>query len=159
MVVLDFSFLGGSIGVAAGERLARAFEKAAARRAPLITVCSTSGTRMQEGMLALMQVPRVIAAAAHRLKRSGMPYIAVATDPTTGSAYSGFVNLADYIVAEPNALIGYAALRASSRSRPPDDLPAGAHTSESHLAARPGGCGRRRARAPRFLALLLDLRA
>ncbi|WP_322795411.1 carboxyl transferase domain-containing protein [Tepidiforma sp.] len=129
--VIDFAFLGGSIGVAAGERLARAFEKAAARRVPVVLVCSTSGTRMQEGLLALMQGPR-IAVAAGRHARAGLPYIAVLTDPTTGSAYSGFINLADVLIAEPNALVGYAALRALQETTK-NGLPEGAHTSEAHL--------------------------
>lgn len=131
MGVIDFSFLGGSIGVAAGERLARAFEKATSRRVPIVLICSTSGTRMQEGLLALMQAPR-IAAAVERHGRAGLPYVAVLTDPTTGSAYTGFVNLADIILAEPNALVGYAALR-SLQEATGDDLPAGSHTSEAHL--------------------------
>lgn len=129
--VIDFSFLGGSIGVAAGERLARAFEKATSRRVPVVLVCSTSGTRMQEGLLALMQAPR-IAAAVRRHDRSGLSYIAVLTDPTTGSSYTGFVNLADIILAEPNALVGYAALR-SLQEATSQDLPRDAHTSEAHL--------------------------
>jgi acetyl-CoA carboxylase carboxyl transferase subunit beta len=131
VAVLDFSFLGGSIGVAAGERLARAFEKATSRDVPIITVCSTSGTRMQEGVLALMQVPRVMAAALRHSER-GLPHIAILTDPTTGSAYSGFVNLADYIMAEPNALVGYAAL-AVLEEQAQDGLPKASHTSERHL--------------------------
>ena len=131
IAVLDFSFLGGSIGVVAGERLARAFEKAASRRSAVVVVCSTSGTRMQEGLLALMQAPRVSAAVGQHA-RGGLPFISVLTDPTTGSAYTGFVNLADLIVAEPNALVGYAALRALQETRG-SDLPAHAHTSESHL--------------------------
>lgn len=130
IAVLDFSFLGGSIGVAAGERLARAFEKATSRGIPVISVCSTSGTRMQEGILALMQVPRVMAAAL-RHSEKGNAHIAVLTDPTTGSAYSGFVHLADYIIAEPNALVGYAALSQLEEESPA--LPEGAHTSERHL--------------------------
>lgn len=129
--VIDFSFLGGSIGVAAGERLARAFEKATSRRAPIVLICSTSGTRMQEGLLALMQAPR-IAAAVRRHGRASLPYIAVLTDPTTGSAYTSFVNLADVILAEPNALVGYAALR-SLQEATVADLPGDAHTSEAHL--------------------------
>jgi acetyl-CoA carboxylase carboxyl transferase subunit beta len=155
VAVLDFSFLGGSIGVAAGERLARAFEKAAARRVPVVSVCSTSGTRMQEGILALMQIPRV-AAAARRLQRSGMPHVAVATDPTTGSAYTGFVNLADYIVAEPNALIGYAALRVLQEAEGAE-LPAKAHTSESHLAHGLIDAVVARPQLRDFLAQLFDL--
>ncbi len=129
--VIDFSFLGGSIGVAAGERLARAFEKATARRVPVVLVCSTSGTRMQEGLLALMQGAR-IAAAVRRHDRAGLPYIAILTDPTTGSAYTGFVNLADIIISEPNALVGYAALRVLQEAAGAE-LPEGAHTSEAHL--------------------------
>lgn len=129
--VIDFSFLGGSIGVAAGERLARAFEKATSRKVPVVVVCSTSGTRMQEGLLALMQAPR-IATAVSRHDKAGLPYIAVLTDPTTGSAYTGFVNLADIIVSEPNALVGYAALRALQEAAGAE-LPEGAHTSEAHL--------------------------
>jgi len=131
IAVIDFSFLGGSIGIVAGERLARAFEKATSRRVPVVVVCSTSGTRMQEGLLALMQAPR-IAAAVRRHHRAGLPYIAVLTDPTTGSAYTGFVNLADIILAEPNALVGYAALRALQEASGAE-LPKGAHTSEAHL--------------------------
>ncbi len=131
VAVLDFSFLGGSIGVAAGERLARAFEKAADRRAPLISICSTSGTRMQEGLLALMQLPRVVA-AARRHHRAGLAHIAVLTDPTTGSAYTGFVNLADFVVAEPNALLGYAAMRVL-QEHAGAEMPGDAHTSEWHL--------------------------
>lgn len=129
--VVDFAFLGGSIGVAAGERLARAFERARARRVPVVLVCSTSGTRMQEGLLALMQGPR-IAVAIERFEREGLPYLCVLTDPTTGSAYAGFVNLADILIAEPNALVGYAALRALEETTK-NGLPAGAHTSEAHL--------------------------
>jgi acetyl-CoA carboxylase carboxyl transferase subunit beta len=102
VAVLDFSFLGGSIGVVAGERLARAFEKAASRRAALVSICSTSGTRMQEGLLALMQIPRVTV-AAQRHARLGLAHIAVLTDPTTGSATP--VRLPGRLVlAEPNAL-------------------------------------------------------
>ncbi len=152
--VLDFSFLGGSVGVVAGERLSRAFEKATARRVPVIVVCSTSGTRMQEGLLALMQIPRV-AAATSRHGRTGLPFIAVLTDPTTGSAYAGFVNLADVILAEPNALLGYAALRALQESE--GDLPAGAHTSESHLRRGLIDAVVPRPQLRDSLALLLDL--
>ncbi len=132
VAVLDFSFLGGSIGIVAGERLARAFEKATARKGPIVTVTSTSGTRMQEGILALMQLPRVMAAAL-RHAQAGVPHIGVLTDPTTGSAYAGFLNLADYLVAEPNALVGYAALAALEASEGAD-LPRNAHTAEAHLA-------------------------
>ena len=131
VAVLEFAFLGGSIGVVAGERIARAFEKATARKVPIITVSSTSGIRMQEGLLALMQLPR-IAVAVNRHAAAGLPHIAILTDPATGSAYTSFANQADILIAEPNALVGYAALRVLQETEAAD-LPAGAHTSESHL--------------------------
>lgn len=155
VAVLDFSFLGGSIGVVAGERLARAFEKATARRTAVICLCSTSGTRMQEGLLALMQIPRVLVAASRHAK-AGLPHIAVLTDPTTGSAYTGFVNLADYILAEPNALVGYAALRVLQETDGPE-LEQGAHTAESHLSRGLVDAVVSRAQLRDSLSLLLDL--
>ncbi len=154
IAVLDFSFLGGSIGVAAGERLARSFERATARRVPVVTVCSTSGTRMQEGLLALMQAPRVVA-AAHKHGKAGLPHIAVLTDPTTGSAYAGFVSLADVILAEPNALVGYAAMRVLQEKE--TDLPASVHTAESHLRHGLVDAIVQRAQLRDTLAHLLDL--
>ena len=155
VAVLDFSFLGGSIGIVAGERLARAFEKATSRKVPIVTVTSTSGTRMQEGILALMQLPRVLSAAL-RHAQAGLPHIGVLTDPTTGSAYTGFMNLADYLVAEPNALIGYAALGALEE-REGSDLPKGAHTSESHLARGLIDAVVARAQLRESVAIVLDV--
>jgi acetyl-CoA carboxylase carboxyl transferase subunit beta len=155
IAVVDFSFLGGSIGVVAGERLARAFEKATSRRTAVVTVLSTSGTRMQEGLLALMQSARV-AAAAQRHAKKGLPHVAIVTDPTTGSAYTGIVNLADFIIAEPNALVGYAALRVLQETEGAD-LPAHAHTSESHLQHGLVDAVIPRGQLRDSLALLLDL--
>jgi len=155
LAVVDFGFLGGSIGVAAGERLARAFEKATARSLPIVTVVSTSGTRMQEGLLALMQAPR-IAVALQRHAGAGLAHVTIASDPTTGSAYTGFVNLADVILAEPNALMGYGALRLLQEAAG-EDLPEAAHTAEDHLAHGliDAIVPRPQLRSP--LALLLDL--
>lgn len=155
VAVVDFSFLGGSIGVVAGERLARAFERATSRRTAMVTVLSTSGTRMQEGLLALMQSARV-AAAAQRHARRGLPHVAIVTDPTTGSAYTGIVNLADFIIAEPNALVGYAALSVLQETEG-SALPAHAHTSESHLAHGLLDAVIPRGQLRDSLALLLDL--
>lgn len=132
MAVLEYSFLGGSIGVAAGERLARAFERGTNRRWPVVSVISTSGARVAEGLLALMQTPRIIAAAA-RHREAGLPHICILTDPATGAAYAGFATLADFVIAEPNALVGYTAARALQESQDAR-LPEGAHTAESHLA-------------------------
>ena len=128
---LDFSFLGGSIGVASGERLARAFERAANRGLAVVTVLSTSGVRMREGLLALMQLPR-LATAHQKLAERGLPHVALLSDPATGSAFAGLANLADFIIAEPDALVGYSALR-EMREREGEELPEDAHTSESHL--------------------------
>ena len=155
VAVLDFSFLGGSIGVVAGERLARAFEKAASRRSALVSICSTSGTRMQEGLLALMQIPRV-AVAAQRHAGLGLAHIAVLTDPTTGSAYTGFVYQADFVLAEPNALVGYAALRVLQETAG-EEMPAGSHTAESHLRRGLIDAVVPRASLRDSISLLLDL--
>ena len=131
IAALDFSFLGGSIGVASGERLARAFERAASRELAVVTVLSTSGARMREGLLALMQLPR-LATAHQKMAERGLPHLTLLSDPSTGSAFAGLANLADFIIAEPNALVGYSALR-EMRERSGEELPADAHTSESHL--------------------------
>lgn len=131
IAALDFSFLGGSIGVASGERLARAFERAASRGLAVVTVLSTSGVRMREGLLALMQLPR-LATAHQKLAEKGLPHITLLADPSTGSAFAGLANLADFIIAEPDALVGYSALR-EMRERTGEELPEDAHTSESHL--------------------------
>lgn len=131
IAALDFSFLGGSIGVATGERLARAFERAASRGVAIVTVLSTSGARMREGILALMQLPR-LATAHQKLADRGLPHVTLLSDPSTGSAFAGVANLADFIIAEPDALVGYSALR-EMRERAGAELPEDAHTSESHL--------------------------
>ena len=131
IAALDFSFLGGSIGVASGERLARAFERAAGRGLAVVTVLSTSGARMREGLLALMQLPR-LATAHQKLAEKGLPHVTLLSDPSTGSAFAGLANLADFIIAEPDALVGYSALR-EMQERTGEELPEDAHTSESHL--------------------------
>ena len=131
IAALDFSFLGGSIGVASGERLARAFERAARRGLAVVTVLSTSGARMREGLLALMQLPR-LATAHQKLSEKGLPHVTLLSDPATGSAFAGLANLADFIIAEPDALVGYSALR-QVREGTGGELPEDAHTSESHL--------------------------
>jgi acetyl-CoA carboxylase carboxyl transferase subunit beta len=131
VVVLDFGFLGGSIGVVAGERIARTIERAAHRGIPLISVITTSGSRVQEGLLALMQIPRIAAAFAQHRRRH-VVHIAIVADPTTGSAYAGYVNQADIIIGEPEAAVGLAPRRdveAETRGA----LPRGAHRTEGHL--------------------------
>jgi acyl-CoA carboxylase subunit beta len=110
LVVLDFRFMGGSMGSAVGEKIARAFERAADEDLPLVAVTATGGARIQEGMFALMQMAKT-AAAAERLHQRGLPFITVLSHPTTGGVYASFANLADVILAEPGALIGFAGPR------------------------------------------------
>ncbi|HEX9093725.1 MAG TPA: acetyl-CoA carboxylase, carboxyltransferase subunit beta [Coriobacteriia bacterium] len=108
--VMDFRFVGASMGSAVGEKIARAFELATAERRPLVLAIASGGARMQEGMLSLMQMAKTAAAAA-RLGQAGVPYIAVLTNPTTGGTTASFAALADVILAEPGALIGFAGPR------------------------------------------------
>lgn len=110
LVVLDFRFLGGTMGAAAGEKIARAFELAGERAVPLIAVTASGGARIQEGMRALMQMAKTVS-AVNRFQAARLPYIAVLTHPTTGGVYASFANLADVILAEPRALIGFAGPR------------------------------------------------
>lgn len=110
LILLDFAYLGGSIGIVAGEKVTLAMELAATRRLPLIAICSGGVGRKQEGMLSLVQLPKM-AHAAGRLHRAGLPMIAVLTHPTTGGVYAGLANQADIILAEPGASIGFQPLR------------------------------------------------
>jgi acetyl-CoA carboxylase carboxyl transferase subunit beta len=107
---MEYSFIGGSMGVVVGEKITRAAELALDRRVPLIVVCSSGGARMMEGALSLMQMAK-ISAALGRLDRAGLPYIAVLTDPTTGGVTASFAMLGDVNLAEPKALIGFAGPR------------------------------------------------
>ncbi|MCJ7521003.1 MAG: acetyl-CoA carboxylase carboxyl transferase subunit beta, partial [Dehalococcoidia bacterium] len=110
IAVLDFGFMGGNRGGVVGEKIALAFELATRRKIPLVTVVSSGGARVQEGMLSLMQMAKT-AAAAKRLHSQRLPHIAVLTNPTSGEVYASFANLGDVILAEPKALIGFASLR------------------------------------------------
>jgi acetyl-CoA carboxylase carboxyl transferase subunit beta len=110
LAVMEFEFLGGSMGSVVGEKVARTFERALRRRQPAITVAASGGARMQEGMLSLMQMAKT-AAAARRLHQARIPYISVLTDPTTGGVLASFASLGDVLVAEPGALIGFSGPR------------------------------------------------
>jgi acetyl-CoA carboxylase carboxyl transferase subunit beta len=107
---MDFSFLGGSMGTAVGEKVTRIIERATQDRSAVITVTSSGGARMQEGTLSLMQMAK-IAAALGRLDDARLPFISVLTDPTTGGVTASFAMLGDVIMAEPKALIGFAGPR------------------------------------------------
>lgn len=107
LVVMDFSFIGGSMGSVVGEKVARAAERAFEKRQPLVTVSSSGGARMQEGIFSLMQMAKV-SAAIGRLKENGVLFISVVADPTFGGVAASFVMLGDIILAEPKSLIGFA---------------------------------------------------
>ncbi|MBV8777500.1 MAG: acetyl-CoA carboxylase carboxyltransferase subunit beta [Alphaproteobacteria bacterium] len=110
VAALDFAFMGGSMGIAAGEALLAAARLAVERHAALVAVPSSGGARMQEGILSLMQMPRTII-AADMVKEARLPYIVVLTDPTTGGVAASFAAIGDIIVAEPGAIVGFAGAR------------------------------------------------
>jgi acetyl-CoA carboxylase carboxyl transferase subunit beta len=108
--VMEYSFIGGSMGAVVGETIARAVDRSLATRHPLIIVSSSGGARMMEGIASLMQLAKVSAGLA-RMDDAKIPYISVMTDPTTGGVTASFAMLGDLNIAEPNALIGFAGPR------------------------------------------------
>ena len=110
LAVLDFNFMGGSMGTAVGEALVAAAELARAEEASLVVVTASGGARMQEGTLSLMQMARTTAAIS-QVKEAGLPYLTVLADPTTGGVTASFAMLGDIAVAEPGAIIGFAGAR------------------------------------------------
>src|SRR5215510_7790530 len=110
VAAMEYTFIGGSLGVVAGEKITRALELALERRQPAIIVSCSGGARMMEGALSVMQMAKVSAALA-RLDRARLPFISVLTDPTTGGVTASFAMLGDLNIAEPKALIGFAGPR------------------------------------------------
>ena len=110
VLVQDFEFMGGSLGMAAGEAFIAAAEAAVRRKAAMIMITSSGGARMQEGILSLMQMPRTTL-AIQMLREAGLPYIVVLADPTTGGVTASYAMLGDVHIAEPGALIGFAGPR------------------------------------------------
>ncbi len=110
VTVQDFDFMGGSLGMAAGEAIVRGFELAIEKHAPCIVFAASGGARMQEGILSLMQLPRTTV-AVEMLREAGLPYIVVLTNPTTGGVTASYAMLGDIHIAEPGALIGFAGAR------------------------------------------------
>jgi acetyl-CoA carboxylase carboxyl transferase subunit beta len=108
--VQDFDFMGGSLGMAAGEAVIKGLETAVDRRTPFVLFVASGGARMQEGILSLMQLPRTTV-AVQRLREAGRPYIVVLTNPTTGGVTASYGMLGDVQIAEPGALIGFAGPR------------------------------------------------
>ena len=115
LAVMDFDFMGGSMGSVVGEKLTRAAERALAGRTPLLIVSASGGARMQEGTLSLMQMAKILG-ALHRLDEAGLPYVSILTDPTTGGVLASFASLGDIILAEPDALIGFSGARVTSET-------------------------------------------
>ena len=129
--VFDFRFVGGTLSIVGGERLARGFEQAAASRTPYVLVAASGGARMQEGVLALMQMAKVNAALG-RLQRARVPYFSVLSDPTFGGVSASMALLGDVNLAEPGAAIGFTGARVIKQATYAD-LPAGFQSAEFQL--------------------------
>ncbi len=127
-VVHEFNFMGGSLGIAAGEAIVKAFERAIAEKCPLVMFPASGGARMQEGILSLMQLPRTTV-AVNMLKEAGQPYIVVLTNPTTGGVTASYAMLGDLHMAEPGAEICFAGKRVIEQTIR-EKLPEGFQTSE-----------------------------
>ncbi len=110
LAIFDFSFMGGSMGAAVGDGILKAAQKSIEEKSPLIIVSASGGARMQEGVLSLMQLSRTTI-AINQVKKAGLPYISVLTDPTTGGVSASFAMLGDIAIAEPGCIIGFAGQR------------------------------------------------
>ena len=126
--IMDFKFIGGSMGSAVGEKIAKSVDFAIEKNCPLIIVCQSGGARMQEGALSLMQLSKISARLANFSKKGGL-YISLLTYPTTGGVTASFGMQADITIAEPKALIGFAGQRVIKQTTS-QDLPEGFQTSE-----------------------------
>jgi len=124
LAVMDFAFMGGSMGSAVGEKFARACERAAKRGVPLVCVTASGGARMQEGILSLMQLPKTVA-AVDLLHEAPVPFVSVMTHPTTAGVLASFASLGDVIVSEPGALLAFTGPRVvqqTTKEKLPDDF-------------------------------------
>ena len=128
LAIMDFSFIGGSMGSVVGEKISRAIDRAADDHLPLVIITASGGARMQEGAYSLMQMAKISSKLARYSGMGGL-YITVLTDPTTGGTTASFAMLGDIILAEPNALIGFAGARVIKQTIG-EDLPEGFQRSE-----------------------------
>ena len=128
VVVQDFAFMGGSLGMAAGETFVKAAQEAVKRQVPFVIFTASGGARMQEGTLSLMQMARTTL-ALNEVKAAGLPYVVVMTDPTTGGVSASYAMLGDVHLAEPNATIGFSGRRVIEQTIR-ETLPAGFQRSE-----------------------------
>ena len=154
LIVFDFEFLGGTMGSVVGEKIANAFEVATERRIPVVSVAASGGARVQEGMLSLMQMAKV-AAAASLHDRERLPFISVLTDPTFGGVTASFASLGDVILAEPGAQIGFVGPRVIEQTTgvaPPKD----SHHAETLLRAGLIDLVVKRENLPRVVGLLIS---
>ncbi len=122
--VADFRFMGGSMGSVAGEKIARTLELSADEHIPCVIFTATGGARMQEGLISLMQMAKT-AGACYKLRQAGVPFICIFTDPTMAGVLASYASLADIILAEPGALVGFAGQRVSAQAgveRVPDNF-------------------------------------
>ena len=131
LIVLDFGFMGGTMGCVVGEKVALALERAVKRKLPAIAIVTSGGTRIQEGVLSLMQMAKT-SIAANKMNEAGLPFVAVLANPATGQAYGSFANLADVILAEPGAIVGFSSFRVIQQATEAP-LSAESHMAEARL--------------------------
>ncbi|MCE9557784.1 MAG: acetyl-CoA carboxylase carboxyl transferase subunit beta, partial [Armatimonadetes bacterium] len=112
----EFGFMGGSMGSVAGEKVTRTLERAAKEKIAAVVFCTSGGARMQEGLLSLMQMAKTTA-AAEMCREAGAPFITVFTDPTMAGVLASYASIADIILAEPRALVGFAGARVSKQAQ------------------------------------------
>ena len=131
LIVLDFGFMGGSMGTVVGEKVALAFEHGVRRKLPVVAIVTSGGSRVQEGLLSLLQMAKTTV-AVNRFSERRLPFISVLANPSTGQVFASFANLADVTIAEPGAIVGFAPIGslAGTDSRP---VTSEAHTSEAQL--------------------------
>jgi acetyl-CoA carboxylase carboxyl transferase subunit beta len=128
LAVMDFAFMGGSMGSAVGEKIGRLAQRSLERKHPLAIVCASGGARMQEGVLSLMQMAKV-SAVLSQLSERRIPYVSILTNPTTGGVSASYAMLGDAVIAEPGAVIGFAGPRVIKQTLG-QDLPEGFQTAE-----------------------------
>lgn len=129
--VMDFRFIGGSMGSVVGEKIARAIERSLEGKMPLVIISTSGGARMQEGILSLLQMAKT-SALLSQLQKTNIPYISVLTNPTTAGVMASYASLGDIIIAEPKALLGFAGQRVIQQTIK-QELPEGFQTSEFFL--------------------------
>ncbi|SCA62389.1 Acetyl-coenzyme A carboxylase carboxyl transferase subunit beta [Chlamydiales bacterium SCGC AG-110-M15] len=155
LAVMDFNFMGGSMGTVVGERITLIIEHAIEHRLPVVIISASGGARMQESTLSLMQMAKTSAALA-KLREQALPFISILTNPTTGGVTASFAALGDVIIAEPQALIGFAGPRVIEQTIG-QKLPEGAQMSEFLLEHGMVDCVFKRAELKAKLACILDV--